>query len=213
MNKYYLYGAGALIVLVGIFFISQSGSSSRPLSTTAVAPTTHTQTSLPTRATTTSAVATAPTTATPQDIVPGLYPNPIKNTATASGIKISSVMVENNTDAAGNAVSDHLQVTLQNLTGKTLSNLEAYYTITDTATGKKEGYYKQLTGFTLAPHATGTVHFDGQSGYGHYATNMHGIYGTTTDQLKFTIEVSASGYASVSASATKAPGGAEVVGQ
>jgi len=211
MNKYYLYGAGALIVLAGIFILSQSGSSS---SITALAPTTRTQTTLPTPATaSTSTVTTTPTATTPQDIVPGLYPNPIKNTATISGIKITSIMVENNTDAAGNAVSDHLQITLQNLTGKTLSNLEAYYTIVDTATGKKEGYYKPLVGFTLAPHATGTIHFDGQSGYGHYATNMHGIYGTTTDQLKFTLEVSVSGYAPVSASATKAPGGAEVVGQ
>lgn len=212
MNKYYLYGAGALILLAGIFFVSQSGSSSRPSYTTTSAPTTRTQNLAP-APTATSSLTTAPAAMTPQDIVPGLYPNPIKNTATAPGIKITSVMVENNTDTAGNAVSDHLQITLQNLTEKTLSNLEAYYTIVDTATGKKEGYYKQLTGFTLAPHGTGTVHFDGQSGYGHYAANMRGIYGTTTNQLKFTVEVSVSGYAPVSASATKAPGGAEVVGQ
>lgn len=212
MNKYYLYGAGALILLAGIFFVSQSGSSSRSYPTATATHTTRTQNPASAPAAT-SSVAIAPAATTPQDIVPGLYPNPIKNTATALGIKITSVMVENNTDTAGNAVSDHLQITLQNLTGKTLSNLEAYYTIVDTATGKKEGYYKQLTGFTLAPHGTGTVHFDGQSGYGHYAANMRGIYGTTTDQLKFTLEVSVSGYAPVSANATKAPGGAEVVGQ
>lgn len=137
MNKYYLYGAGALIVLAGIFIITQS-KSSRSITTTAITPPTRTQTQLPTPVTaSTSAITTAPTATTPQDIVPGLYPNPIKNTARISGIKITSIIVENNTDTTKNAVSDHLQVTLQNLTGKTLSNLEAYYTIVDTATGKR----------------------------------------------------------------------------
>ncbi|MBU6447945.1 hypothetical protein KGQ24_03855, partial [Patescibacteria group bacterium] len=122
-------------------------------------------------------------------------------------------LVENNVDATGKPVNDHLELTLQNLTGQTLSNLEAYYTIVDAANGKKEGYFKQLTGFSLPPHGSGTIHFDGKSGTGHYGVNTHGIYGTTLDQLKFDVEVSAPGYAPIYASATKAPGGAEVVGQ
>ncbi len=151
--------------------------------------------------------------ASPEDIVPGLYPNPIKNASIKPGIKIASVMVENNVDAAGNAVSDHLQFTVNNLTNKALSNLETYYTITDAANGKKEGYYKPLAGITIPARGNVTIHFDNQSGYGHFPANTHGIYGTALDQLKFWIEVSAPGYAVATAHATKAPGGAEVVGQ
>jgi hypothetical protein len=208
MKKSYLYGIGALVILVGVFIFSQSGSS-RPSARPAVNTTTTTTAARPSVSTSTSPTASA----SAQDIVPGLYPNPIKNTSTTKGISISSIVVENNTDAAGKAVSDHLQFTLQNLTTKTLSNPEVYYTITDSVNGKKEGYYKQLIGFTLAPHASGIVNFDGQSGYGHFAVNMRGIYGTVTDELKFAVEVSVSGYAPAQASATKAPGGAEVVGQ
>ena len=205
MNKTYLIGGGIVVVAIAVFVIvNQSAGSAKQ-------PTTQVQTA---RANPVAQVPTTPTSGQDtQNIVPGIYPNPIVNTTTTPGIKVSAVMVENNTDAAGNPVSDHLQFTIENLSGKILQNPEVYYTITDTANGKKEGYYQKLTGFTLAPHASGIVHFDGQSGAGHYPVNMHGIYGTATDQLKFSAEVSVAGYAPVQVNATKAPGGAEVVGQ
>jgi hypothetical protein len=212
MKKYYLYG-GAVLVVVIFIGIMLSGSQ-KPIKPALPAGTLATSSPQPSAARLPTASGTAVSaTSSPQDIVPGLYPNPINSTSTSTGIKISSVLVENNTDAAGNSVSDHLQFTIQNLTAKTLSNLEVYYTITDTPTNQKEGYYKSLAGFTLPPHGSGTVHFDNQSGYGHYQANMRGIYGTATDQLKFTVEVSTPGYAPAYISATKAPGGAEVVGQ
>lgn len=209
MKTYLSIGGIAALVLIGILVFS-GGSRTVVPTRPASGPTASASARTGTSATASATVASG---ASVQDIVPGLYPNPIRNLATAPGIRLSAVQVENNTDAAGNPVSDHLQFTVQNLTNKTLSNLEVYYTIMDAATGKKEGYYKQLTGFTLLPHASGTVHFDGQSGPGHYGVNMRGIYGTVTDKLAFSIEVSASGYAPVSAQITKAPGGAEVVGQ
>ncbi len=208
MNKYYAIGAGIVAVLLIVFVAASSGSPKR----------TPTQPSAPAQTVATNPIPAAQVVASStaqgaEDIVPGLYPNPIKNAATAKGFKIASMMVENNTDAGGNAVSDHLQFTLQNLTSKTLSNFEVYYTIVDAANGKKEGYYKQLAGFSLPPNGSGTVHFDGGSAPGHYGVNMHGIYGTTVDTLKFSVEVSTPGYAPVTANITKAPGGAEVVGQ
>ncbi len=210
MKTQYVIGAAVVVVLLGVVFISTNSASK---TTVAVQPSTQTPSTVSVGAAASSTNAVTGTSQTAEDIVPGLYPNQIKNTATAQGIKISSIMVENNTDAAGNAVSDHLQLTVQNVTGKTLSNFEAYYTVTDMASGKKEGYYKQLTGFTLPPHGSSTVHFDGQSGPWHYGVNMHGVYGTTVDTLKFHVEVSTPNYAPVYADATKAPGGAEVVGQ
>lgn len=207
MKKIYLIGIGATVLLLGAFALNQSGLLN-PISSVASA-------NSPAR-TSASSASSSPMTGvsvSPQDIVPGLYPNPIKNTATTPGISVLSYMVENNTDASGKPVSDHLQFTLKNLTDKTLSNPDVYYTILDSANGKKEGYYKQLTGFSLASHGTGVIHFDGQSGYGHFSVNMHGIYGTATDQLKFVVEISIPGYAPVNFTAIKAPGGAEIVGQ
>ena len=207
MNKNVIIGIAVAVVAVGAFVLLSDGRA-----------TTQNHPSVPMQAVPahTSPVQATTSTASAQgaeDIVPGLYPNPIKNAATAKGFVVSSIMTENNVDAAGNPVSDHLQFTLKNLTNKTLSNFEAYYSVVDAANGKQEGYYKQLTGFSLPPQGSGTVNFDGASGPGHYGVNMHGIYGTATDKLTFKVEVSTPGYAPVYATATKAPGGAEVVGQ
>ena len=209
MNKYLTIGAVVLAVAVGAGLLL-SGHSKTSVQPTAPAQTTAMNTQ---PAPTTTSTSTPQGTQSAEDIVPGLYPNPIKNTATAKGFSVPSILVENNTDAAGNPVSDHLEFTLKNLTTKTLSNFEVYYTIVDASNGKKEGYYKQLTGFSLPPGGSGTVNFDGQSGPGHYGVNMHGIYGTTVDKLQFKVEISTPGYAPVYVTATKAPGGAEVVGQ
>lgn len=145
----------------------------------------------------------------PQDVIPGLYPDPIQNMATAPGFKISAIKVENNTDAAGNPVSDHLQLTLQNVTDKELTNFEVYYSITDTVTGKKEGYYKKLNAYVLSPKTSQSIHFDNKPGSSHFTANTHSLYFTSSNKLQFTVMVSTAGYRTESAQATKAAGGAE----
>lgn len=208
MKKTYIYiGVAMVVVIIAAVMMTAGGNPKSP-----APPATSTSTPVAT-ATSTNTGSNPATAQNAEDVVPGIYPNPINNSSTKQGFKVSSIMTENNVDAAGNSVSDHLQFTLQNLTAQTISNFEVYYTIVDAANNKKEGYYKQLTGFSLPPHGSGTVHFDGQSGPGHYGVNMHGIYGTTVDQLQFNVEISAPGYAPVNVQATKAPGGAEVVGQ
>ena len=96
----------------------------------------------------------------PQDIVPGLYKNTIQNTATTEGFVITDSKVENNIDKAGKTIDDHLELTLKNTAGKDLADFEAYYMITDTTTGQKEGYYKKLTNFVLKSGETQVIHFD-----------------------------------------------------
>lgn len=152
---------------------------------------------------------TAQITQDPEDIVPGTYPNPIQNTATTQGFKISSIMVENNTDASGNPVSDHLQLMLQNLTTQDLSNFEVYYTIADTVTNKKEGYYKKLNNFVLKAGTTQNINFDTKQGDGHFSVNTHNLYFTSTNKLQFTVMVSTPNYKVETITATKAAGGAE----
>lgn len=145
----------------------------------------------------------------PQDIVPGLYKNQIQNSATQEGFIITTTAVENNTDATGKVVSDHLELTLKNTTGKDLTDFEVYYTISDTTTNKKEGYYKKLTGFVLKSRGTQTIHFDNKQGDGHFSANKNSIYYSSTNKLLFAIILSTPGYKLQTSNVEKAAGGAE----
>lgn len=140
----------------------------------------------------------------------GYLPEKIKNTSSVIGFTIKSYAVENNTDPATNkVVSDHLEVTLVNTTPKPLTNLEIYYTMTETKTQQKESYYKKITGFTLAANATSTIHFNNKTGEGHFSANKNSLYYTSTNAIDFAIEVSTPGYATQNINVTKAAGGAE----
>lgn len=152
----------------------------------------------------------SPTTSqNPEDIIAGLYPNPINNTASQEGFKIKSILVENNTDSTGLPTSDHLELTLANVSSSDLSNFEVYYTITDTTNNTKEGYYKKLDNFTLKAGMLGTIHFDNGTEPGHYSVNKNSLYYKSSNALQFNVIVSTPGYRIDQAQATKAAGGAE----
>ena len=145
-----------------------------------------------------------------QDNDPVFSENLIKNNSTQAGFKITEALVENNLDPiTQKAVNDHLEITLQNIAGKDLSDFEVYYTILDPNTGKKEGYYQKLTGFVLKSGEKKTIHFDNGSGIGHYSENPNGIYRTNNDAKVFDIMMSANGYKSENIQINKDPGGAE----
>jgi hypothetical protein len=192
----YIIGGGILLLLVG-FLLVNNKKQNKPVQTT--------QTANVTPSTTISDT----TSQDPQDIVPGLYKNPIQNTATQEGFVITTTAVENNTDTAGKAVSDHLELTLKNTVGKDLTDFEVYYTITDPTTNKKEGYYKKLTGFVLKSGETQTIHFDNKQGNGHFSANKNSMYYKSTNKLLFTIMLSTPGYKLQTANIEKAAGGAE----
>jgi hypothetical protein len=140
--------------------------------------------------------------------------NPIVNTSTTEGLQIVSAMVENNVDPATNKdLSDRLQITLKNTSVETLSDLEVYYQMKDTTTQKTEGYYQKLTDFSLAPGAEGTVYFDSETGAGHYPENTFSLYRTSANEVVFSIEVSAAGYAPAMGEAVKAVGTGENPGE
>ncbi len=146
----------------------------------------------------------------PQDIVPGTYPNQIKNTATASGLSIVSGFVENNIDAQGKVADDHLELLLKNTSVQDMSNFEVYYTIADLTTGKNEGYYKKLTGFALKSGESKSVHFDGKTDVDHFGVNKDGLYFTSKNKLQFDVQVSAAGFQIAHIQLTKDAGGAEL---
>lgn len=187
MKKEIIVGIAALVILIGgtaAFILRPSHS---PTSTTA-------------------SNTTAQTNGQVSQVVP-VSANPITNTSTQAGLSIVNPMVENNTDpVTGNATADRLQFTIKNTSMQTMSNLETYYTMTDTKTHKSENYYQKLTGITIAPGQSADVFFDNGSGPGHYPENKYSIYRTSTSSVDFTIELSAPGFQPATAHAQKGPG-------
>lgn len=137
--------------------------------------------------------------------------NPITNDATAAVLSIDSVLVENNQDAAGAAVDDHLEITVGNTGSTELAGFEVFYTIDDPTAGSSESYYTALPAtFTVAPGATRTIHFDSTGAPDHFPVNKYSLYYTSTNAMDVTVEVSATGAAPVTTTVTKDAGGAEV---
>lgn len=146
----------------------------------------------------------------PQDIVPGLYTNVIKNTSTISGLKIESGLVENNVDKTGKIADDHLELVLKNSSTKDMNNFEVYYTVTDLVDSKKEGYYKKLTGLTLKSGETKTIHFDSNVGENHFGVNKDGLYFTGKNKMQFDVQISTPDFKVATIQIAKDAGGAEL---
>jgi hypothetical protein len=136
--------------------------------------------------------------------------NPIANTSTAQNLTIDNVLVENNEDASGEAVDDHLEIALTNTGTTDLSTFEVYYTITDPQTSDTESYYTQLpTDFTIAGGDSRVIHFDNTGATDHFPVNQYSLYYTDPNALDLTVEVSAAGSAPQTATVAKDAGGAE----
>ena len=153
-----------------------------------------------------------PSSAAPAATVLPVTKNPITATGTAPGLTITKAKAEDNTDPQTNAaVPDRLQFTLSNSTRAPISAVEVYYTMTDSATGQTESYYRKLDGLTLAPDTSATVYFDNGTGPGHYPENKYSLYRTSTNEVKISVEAAAPGLAPATATATKAKGTGEKI--
>lgn len=139
----------------------------------------------------------------------GQYANQIKNNSTTPGLVIKSLTVENNVDSNGQPASDHIEVSIENTSGSTMKSLESYVTMTDQKTGSKEGYFVPLTGLSLMPNQTVTVHYNGGSGNNHYALTHNSMYYKSADAITVSVQISLPGFATQTQSVTKSPGGAE----
>jgi hypothetical protein len=193
----YIIGGGVILVLI-IFLVANGQSGNKIPKNTNIAQRQPTQKPQP-----------AVSSQNPQDIVPGLYTNPIQNNSTKEGFVLSKAFVENNVDQSGKPVDDHLELSLKNTSGNDLTSFEVYYEITDTMNNKKEGYYKKLTGFVLKMGQTQSIHFDNQQGSGYFTVNKNSMYYTSTDKLQFDVMVSTPGYKIQTLQIVKAAGGAE----
>lgn len=141
-----------------------------------------------------------------QDNNPVFADNPIKETSTAAlPITVKDAKVEDN------ATSDHLEISVTNTGKSDLTNFDIYYTITDKVANKQEAYYQKLSGLSIKPGETQTVHFDNDvSKPGHYCGNMNGLYGTSSNGLTFDVILHSNGFKPCEFTVEKAKGTAEV---
>jgi hypothetical protein len=141
--------------------------------------------------------------------------NPIKNTSTVKALEITSVLVEDNVDAdTGKAADDHLEVALKNTGSAPLTNVEVFYTFTDTKTSVAESYYTKLpASFTVPANGDRIAHFDNTGETDHFPVNKYSIYATSKNALDVDVTVSAAGAAIATKTAKKDAGGSEVPGE
>jgi len=153
-----------------------------------------------------------PAATTNRQVLP-ITTNPITNTSQKPGLVITTAAVEDNADpATKKAISDRLQISLQNTSSQTMSSLEIYYEMKDIKTGAIEKYYQKLDGLQIAQGETKTVYFDNESGTGHYPENKYSLYRSSQNEVDFTIEVSAQGYKPTTSTAKKSVGTGETAG-
>ena len=146
----------------------------------------------------------------PQDIVPGLYSNLIKNNSTTTGLTIISGLVENNLNQNGKPTDDHLELVIKNSSSKDMSNFEAYYTITDVVTNKQEGYYKKLTNLVVKSGESKTIHFGTKTAENYFGLNTNGVYFTGKNKMLFDVQISSPGFKVATLKINKDAGGAEL---
>ena len=138
--------------------------------------------------------------------------NPIVNRSNVAGISITSAMVQDNVDPkTKKAITDRLLITVVNKGSKTATGFKIFYSMTDSVTKATEKYHLPLTGFTLKAGATGYLNFDGKTGVGHFPENKFSLYRSSTNEVKFDIQLSAKGYKIASATAVKDKGTGEKV--
>lgn len=138
--------------------------------------------------------------------------SPITNTATAEGITIDTVLVENNVDpTTGKAASDHLEIALTNTGTTELAGFEIFYSFTDPKSTITENYFVRLPAdFTIPAGGTRTAHFDDTGAPDHFPVNNFSLYYTDTNALTVAVTVSAPGVKVKTTTITKDAGGAEV---
>ncbi|MCB8928608.1 MAG: hypothetical protein H6652_23650 [Ardenticatenaceae bacterium] len=140
---------------------------------------------------------------------PMLADNPIQESGTAVTFTISGLQVENNVDADGADVPDHLEFKVTNTSTADLTNFDIYTTITDQTTGDVQGYYQTLPGLTVKAGETKTIHFDNTDQPDHFSVNPNSAFYTDQNGLTLEVTLHAAGYAPQTGSVDKDPGGAE----
>lgn len=143
------------------------------------------------------------------DQKPTFTDNPIQETGTQAGLKINSILVENNVNPTGGDAPDHLELQVANTGATDLANFDIYYTIKDLTTNDIQAYYRTLPDFTLSAGETKTLHFDNTGQPDHFSANPNSMFYTDPNQLELEVMLHARGFASQTASVKKDASDAE----
>jgi hypothetical protein len=144
------------------------------------------------------------------DADPAFMANPMDMTGAPATFAIKEALVENNYDyAAKKDATDHLELLVTNSGSAALSGFSIYYSITDADTGKVEGTFRKLDGFSVPAGGEARIHLDDGTVAGHFRANPNSIYITSQAAKTITFVLKADGLAPVSIGVAKDKGGAE----
>jgi hypothetical protein len=138
--------------------------------------------------------------------------NPIQDNSTTAGFTIDAIAVENNVDASGADVPDHLELTVSNPTGSDISGLEIYYTLTDSVTNDVQSFYQPLPDLVLKANETAHLHFDTSGASGHFRADPNSMFYTGQHALNVDVVLHADGFAPQTAGVAKDDPSAEAGG-
>jgi len=144
------------------------------------------------------------------DADPAFMANPIDMTGAPATFAIKEALVENNYDfAAKKDATDHLELLVTNSGSAPLTGFSIYYSITDADTGKVEGTFRKLDGFSIPAGGEARIHLDDGTGAGHFRANPNSIYISSQAAKTVTFVLKVDGFAPVSVEVAKDKGGAE----
>ena len=144
------------------------------------------------------------------DADPAFMANPIDMTGAPATFVIKEALVENNYDfAAKKDATDHLELLVTNSGTAPLTGFSIYYNITDADTGKVEGTFRKLDGFSIPAGGEARIHLDEGTEAGHFRANPNSIYISSQAAKTVTFVLKADGLAPVSVDVAKDKGGAE----
>jgi hypothetical protein len=146
------------------------------------------------------------------DSTPLKTDNPIQESSTKVGFVINAIAVENNVDASGTGVPDHLELSLSNNTTQAITGFDMYYTLTDTVTNDVQSFYQTLPGFTLKAGEAAQIHFDTGEMPGHFRADPYSLFYTGANALVVDVTLHAAGYAPQISTINKGAPGAEAGG-
>ena len=144
------------------------------------------------------------------DTDPAFMVNPIDMPGAPATFAIKEALVENNYDfAAKKDATDHFELLVTNSGTAPLTGFSIYYSITDADTGKVEGTFRKLDGFSVPAGGEARIHLDDGTEAGHFRANPNSIYISSQAAKTVTFVLKADGFAPVSVDVAKDKGGAE----
>lgn len=139
--------------------------------------------------------------------------NPIVEASTTQGFKINSVLAENNVDAGGATVDDHLELTVTNTSATDITNgWDLFYSLTDKTTGDVQSFYLPLPGFSIPAGKTVHLHVDTSGAAGHFRADPNSAYYKGKNAMQVDVILHAKGFAPQTSGVKKDAGGAEAGG-